>query len=256
VNERELRAYLLGQATEDEAVRLEGRLLEDDELYQVIESIEDDLFDDHARGRLEPADRARFEARYGTDGERQRFARVLSTRVDGASPVLTFRPKPAWRRWAPLAAAAAIVIAFGAVFIERQIAPAPAAPGPPVLAPAASDVTFALTLGASRAAAEPTVLTIGPSVGAIQLRVRLNPADRFETYTVDLRVSSTDTQAWRSDDLHATIDNGDLVIAARVPAGAVPDGAYELSVRGVRAGAAAGAGEDLGFVPLKVVRVP
>ena len=76
MNEAELRAYLLGEATEEEAARLEGRLLEDDELYQVLESVEDDLLDDHARGRLDAADRARFEARYGADGERQRFARA------------------------------------------------------------------------------------------------------------------------------------------------------------------------------------
>jgi hypothetical protein len=46
------------------------------------------------------------------------------------------------------------------------------------------------------------------------------------------------------------------VVAARIPAASMPDGAYELGVRGVRPGAAASAGADLGFVALKVVRVP
>jgi len=256
VNERELRAYLLGQVPEEEAVRLEGRLLEDDELYRVLESVEDDLFDDHARGRLEPPDRARLEARYGTDGERQRFARAFAKRVDVAPGVVVLRPAQTFRRWAPLGAAAAVVIAVSGLLIQRQITPKPPAnvprPGPSF----AREVAFAVSLGTSRAAAEPTVLPIARNVTTIQLRVRLNPGDRFETYAAELRSSQTDARVWSEQGLKATIDNGDLVVAARIPAASMSDGAYEVGVRGVRAGAAADAGEDLGFVPLKVVRVP
>jgi hypothetical protein len=256
VNEREMRGYLLGQASEQESARLEERLLDDDELYQVLESIEDDLFDEHARGRLEPADRARFEARYGADGERQRFARALSKRATGAS-IVEFRPKPAWRRWTPLATAAAVVIGIGSVLMQRQIAPAPPAEvSSPAPAPAPREVAFAVALGSSRASAEQTVLSLARDVATIQLRVRLNAADRFDTYEATLRSAKADALAWSAEGLKATIDNGDLVVAAHVPSASVPDGAYELGLRGVRAGATAGAGDDLGFVSLKVVRVP
>lgn len=255
MSDNELRAYLLGQITEDEAVRLEGRLLEDDELYHVLESVEDDLFDDHARGRLEPADRARFEARYGADGERQRFARALAKRATAAS-IVEFRPKPTWRRWTPLAAAAAVVIAIGGMLVERQFTPGPPAEVPSPAPSFAREVAFAVSLGSSRAAGEPMILSIGRDVTTIQLRVRLNAADRFDTYAAELRSAKTDAQTWSEPGLKATIDNGDLVIAARIPAVSVADGAYELGVRGVRAGATAGTGDDLGFVALKVVRVP
>ena len=170
--------------------------------------------------------------------------------------MLAFPPKPAWRRWAPLAAAGVVIVA-GGVVMERQITPAPPAevPSPmPVFAP--HEMAFALALGTSRAAAEQTVLSIPPRLTTMQLRVHLNPADRFDTYAADLRASSTDAQVWRAEGLRATIDNGELVVAARIPAAEVPDGAYELAVRGVRAGGAASDGEALGIVALKVVRLP
>jgi hypothetical protein len=257
VNERELRAYLLGQASEASAARLEDRLLEDDELFQVLECIEDDLFDDYARGRLDVKERARFEARYGTDGDRQRFARALSRRVDSGPRVMPVRTAPAWRRWAPLAAAAAVVVVMGGVVLrlveDRLIAPRPPVPvSLPAPPSEPRELAYGLVLGASRAAAEPTLLTIPRNVAMIQLRVRLNPADRFDSYVVDLRSETTDTQVWQGEGLHATIDNGDLVVAAHLPAFAVPDGMYEVAVRGVRRSGPASDKADLGFVTVKV----
>ena len=281
MTERELRAYLLGESSEDETGRLEVRLLEDEDLFRTLEGVEDDLFDAHARGRLSAAERERFEARYGPDGDRQRFARAFAQRVDGAPGVagapetaktlgvpatprvpgvLAFPPRMPWRRWTPLAAAAAIAIVAGAVMMRRE-SPGPAAtrtvatqqPGP---AAEARTAVFAITLGTSRAPAEPARLTISREASGIQLRVRLNPADRFETYTIDLRAASTDSQVWQSSGLRGLDTAGDLIVIASVPTADVPDGSYDLAVRGVRAGAAPSAAEDLGFVSIKVVRVP
>ncbi len=251
MTERDLRAYLLGQVSDEEAVRLEGQLLEDDDLFQTLESIEDDLFDDHARGRLEPADRAGFERRYGADGERHRFARLLSARVDNVPGVVTFRPRPVWRRWAPLAAAAAVVLAVAGIMMTRRAAPATyraaAARAPqPVPAPAGKTAVFALTLATSRAPADPLLLTVSSDASRIQLRVRVNPADRFDAYSMDLRSPASDAIVWHAADLHAAEEAGDLVIAGTAPAASIPDGTYELDVRAST--------EDLGFVALKVVR--
>ncbi len=256
MNERELRAYLLGQATEEEAARLEGQLLGDDELFHLIESVEDDLFDDHARGHLGAADRALFEARYGPDGERQRFARALSKRADAASPIVPIHRKSVWRRWTPLAVAAALAIVLGGAFIAREVSLSPPVPVPlPTPAAAGREVVFATALATSRAAADPAVLPLPRNVAVIQLRIRLNPADRFGGYDMDLRSSPTDAQVWAARDLRASIEHGDLLVAASVPARTIPDGAYELSVRGTRRGRGGG-GEELGFVSFKIVRVP
>src|SRR6476619_5483996 len=75
-----MRAYLLGQATEAEAARLEERLLEDDETFQTLCSVEDDLFDEYARGGLTAQERQRFADRYGSDRGRLLVARALARR--------------------------------------------------------------------------------------------------------------------------------------------------------------------------------
>jgi anti-sigma-K factor RskA len=254
VNERELRAYLLGQAPEADAVRLEERLLEDDELFQVLESIEDDLFDAHARGQLTPAERDQFEARYGKYGERQRFARALAMRVSrGQVEPFRRRAARAYLAWAPLAAAAALILAVAVVMLVRQRP----ARQPTVLttkdqSPAVRDVmaTLLVILDTSRAAGAPTPVTFSKDASKIELRVQLHPGDRFERYSMELRAPATDAVLWRADSLRATDDNGNLIVTGIVPAASMPDGLAELAVRGLRGGAT----EDLGFVTMKVVR--
>ena len=259
MTDRDLRAYLLGQASEAQAARLEARLLDDDELFQILESVEDELFDDHARGRLNSADRQRFEARYGAHGERQRFAHAFAKRVDGAPDLAAIRPPSSQPRWIPMAAAAAMLILVGGLVLVRRPASAPTearTPSTPRLTPAPEPrvAVFALALGASRAVASPETVTLRRETSALELRIRLNPADRYDSYQMDLRASATDTSVWHGDNLHAADARGDLVVVATVPATAVPDGAYELTVRGSRAGSPSP--EDLGFVSVKVARTP
>jgi hypothetical protein len=73
---------------------------------------------------------------------------------------------------------------------------------------------------------------------------------------MDLRAASKDSQVWQSTGLRGVDTAGDLTLMVTVPAADVPDGSYDLAVRGVRAGAAPSSAEDLGFVSIKVVRVP
>jgi hypothetical protein len=73
---------------------------------------------------------------------------------------------------------------------------------------------------------------------------------------MDVRSASTDSQVWQGTGLRAVEATGDLILIATVSADAVPDGSYVVAIQGVRAGGAPAASEDLGFVPIKVVRVP
>ena len=52
MNDSTLRAYLLGQLPADDAARLEEQVLQDEEAFELLRSIEDDLFDEHARNGL------------------------------------------------------------------------------------------------------------------------------------------------------------------------------------------------------------
>ena len=77
MNDVEMRAYLLGQAPETDAVCFEERLLEDEQMFTALRSVEDDLFDEFARGTLSATERARFLERYGAEHDRLLVARAF-----------------------------------------------------------------------------------------------------------------------------------------------------------------------------------
>ena len=237
-----LRAYLLGSASPEMAEQLEARVLEDHDLFAALQSAEDDLFDACARGTLTPTERTRFLERYGRDTDRLRFAATLAQRT--AAPPSQVSPA-ARRPWIPLAAAAALILAAGALVTQLE-APAPV-PAPPqqgaAPAPAPAPFAVALTLGTSRSASASTPVTIPAGTAAVQLNVRLDPADRFDRYAVELR-GAGDRVVWSGADLTAEAVDGNLNVSARIPATALPAGSYELAVRG--------GGTDLGFVALTV----
>ena len=80
-------------------------------------------------------------------------------------------------------------------------------------------------------------------VATVNLRVRLNPADRYEKYVMTLRSKDV---SWGSGEVHATNEAGDLIVSADVPAKILAPGSYEIAV--------SGNGEELGFAALEVRR--
>ena len=83
MTEREMRAYLLGQAAAADAERLEVRLLEDEDVYATLRGVEDDLFDEYASGSLTEEERQQFLERYGTERPRLLVAHALAARIVG-----------------------------------------------------------------------------------------------------------------------------------------------------------------------------
>jgi hypothetical protein len=247
VKDTDARAYLLGQAAPADADRLEDRLMEDHDAYETMRAVEDDLFDAYVRGHLTPADRQAFEARFGGERERIAFARALAERAP--------RQRTAWpaARLAAVAAAAVLAVAVGAIWLTRDRAPvAPASagdtrPAAPAPAPAVPSVVALVTLSASRAASGPPAIALPAGESELRLRVRLNPADRFDAYTMELR-STADRVVWQAADLRATSEGGDLFVVGTVPSSALASGSYELAVRGGTA--------DLGFVTITINRMP
>jgi hypothetical protein len=252
VTDTECRAYLLGRMPEADAERLEARLLQDDDLFQAVREVEDDLFDAFARGRLTADERTQFVERFGGRTDRLAFSRALAQRVradrsSGGGPSTRFT-------WFPLAAAATVVLVAGTAWILR---PQPASSGVPAANPPAASaavapagqppIVVALSLATSRAAGDPATASLPAGMSALQLRVRLNPADKYDRYTMELR-SQADRVVWRGDELRAAVESGDLIVTATVPASALEAGTYELAVRGGTA--------DLGFVPVRIMRTP
>lgn len=124
-----LRSYLLGELPEPEADRLEQSLLDEDELFDLLEALEAELLASASRGELAPAERERVLRRLASSPEgreRMALARSLNTLADrAAAPVVPFRrrepgPKPLLQ-WAALAAAG--LLATAGLFWFTQQAP-------------------------------------------------------------------------------------------------------------------------------------
>ena len=246
-----MRAYLLGQATEADAVRFEEQLLEDEQIYTTLRSVEDDLFDEFARGALTDTERTLFLERYGADRSRLLMAQALARR--------SHRPfqkaqsaGTAWRSWVPLAAAATLVATVGATMWLQ--------PRPPDVTPTIQSVAAApaivpsvllVTLGTSRSAAATPVAELRSGTSVLQLHVRLDPSDRFDRYSMELRNGSG--LVWHNEELHASAPSGEPSLAASIPAASLEAGSYELAVRGVNG---ASPPEPLGFVTVDVKRIP
>lgn len=119
-----LRRFLLGELKEDDAERVEARLLEEDELFDLCEAVEADLLQAVARGELAPAERDRVLKRLASSPQgrsRLALARGLTAFADGKrSPESLPAPLPYRRpaaftmrpavRWAIAAGLAAILL--------------------------------------------------------------------------------------------------------------------------------------------------
>ncbi|HUP43047.1 MAG TPA: hypothetical protein VM599_07545, partial [Thermoanaerobaculia bacterium] len=111
---QQINRYLLGQLPRDEAERIEGRLLTEPGLFELAESVEDEVIDRYVRGELAADERRRFERRLLSSErirERLQFARALAVHdarraalprpIDaGAAVVPLFRPAAARLAWA------------------------------------------------------------------------------------------------------------------------------------------------------------
>ena len=254
MTEAALRAYLLGKLTESEVELVEARLVEDPGLFAQMETAEDDLFDAFARGTLDADERARFVERFGADRDRQRFAQAFVQRTSSRKAVPLFR-----QRWVPLAAAAALIIGVGSVFVQQQPPSDTAASRPSTPAVASPSATptptpaivsrASLSLGSSRSSGGPAKVMIAADAASVDLGIRLNPADKFASYAAEIR-SQANNIVW-GDAVRSTTEGGDLFVHAVVPAQRLPDGIYEIAVRG---GANAASLDDLGFVTIEVSR--
>src|SRR5580658_9504993 len=113
-----VRTYLLGALGEDHAAQLEQRYFADPKFFEEVWSIEEELIAKYLRGRLSPADREKFEARYLQ-------IPALRKRLDEVRASLTATRRPVLWRWAAAGAAAlCMAVLLGWWVLERH-SPAP-----------------------------------------------------------------------------------------------------------------------------------
>lgn len=85
-----IQRYLLGELTESERTALEQEYFNDQQLFEQIVEVENDLVDKHSRGLLSPETRDRFKDYYldhAQRRERARFAEALRAKLDDAKDV-------------------------------------------------------------------------------------------------------------------------------------------------------------------------
>ena len=87
-DEKVIRKHLLGSLTEEELSRAEERLLADDDYFELLTIMEEELIDDYISGDLTDEDRKQFEAHFLSTPERReklRFAQTLKEYISQPS---------------------------------------------------------------------------------------------------------------------------------------------------------------------------
>ncbi len=117
----QLTAYLLGELPSAEYNVVEEFLMEDSELFEELQAIESQLYDDYAAGQLSEQRAIRFQSRFlqsQEDQDRLRFARALHSRANSQSPHK--RSAPLWKKWLrPFVLGSGALLAFAVLFFVR-----------------------------------------------------------------------------------------------------------------------------------------
>ena len=275
-----LRSYLLGALPEEEADRLERRLLAEDELFELSEAVEADLLAACDRGELAPAERERVQQRLASSPrgrERLALAHALNTLAGSseraASPVVPFPRRaatpvrPAFR-WAALAAALLAVAGLSWFVMERphggeappwvaQERPAPANPrapeaprGAPAPKPEPVKAVFQLALMSLRGAEAARKLRVGSGTDVVELQIGVEGMEDLKAFHLTLRNRKAEI-VWEKDRLEPVNLDGVRALVVDLPADRLPAGTYEIQARGLTHG---GEPEDLSPLEIEVVR--
>jgi hypothetical protein len=283
VTDEEIVKYLLGTIADERQTLLEERLFADDELHERLQVIEAELAEAYVRGELAGDDRDRFARQVETSTrlrERVEFMQALVRAVPAYAvarmPKVSNWRAPAGRLWTVgLAAAAALVVALGALWFSRSqfsppepvaqhdplVQPSPEPPRPPSEgSPAPPEDTrpaeppskprpsvVALTLApAAVRGGDANTLQLEPSVRQVRLQMKLAAA---ESATYDVRIVTVDgNEVWRRSGLTARGTN----VTADVPASVFAKRDYLVTVSGVDA---SGKQVDVSEYALRVERL-
>lgn len=249
------RRFLLGQLPVDDAATYEERLLQDDELVEETDAVRAELYDEYVRNELTEDERRAFARRFDPQPNELAFAHALSTRTKD-------RWRGTIRNVLPIAASIVILASVTLLWLRPEPAvaplpipratlkpePAPAIPAPELVARARNIAIVTIALTATRDDEESPSLTLARDLDDVALRIRINPADRFDDYAIELTTSSG-APVWSG---RAVRDAATSELTATIPASDLTQGNHQIAVSGI---AADGTREELGYQTL-VIREP
>ena len=96
-NEKPLVRYLMGGLPEEQQLQVEGKFLGDDQHYERLLALENELFYDYAQGKLSPGEREQFEKRFLASEQnriRVRIALALTHKMSEAAPTVPVEREP------------------------------------------------------------------------------------------------------------------------------------------------------------------
>src|ERR1700694_2291053 len=95
--QEQARRYLLGQMSEEEAVQFEGQYFVDNDVFEEMTGLEDEMLDSFVRGELPGKDAGKFQKEYLTSPARQAkagFAGMLARHLSDPAKISSVPPQP------------------------------------------------------------------------------------------------------------------------------------------------------------------
>jgi anti-sigma factor RsiW len=282
--------YLLGDVPEDEQIRIEERFFTDDEYFEQLLALEDDLIDDYVNGELTDREREQFEEYFLAPPTRRQRVEFAKTFMRAASlPALAeiampgeARPEPVpwwrnvmvfWRAQSLLrrfALAASVVLVLGGSWLivntmrlRNQVEQLQAEefqryvqfarmPAPP-----RDSLAFALFPGRTRDIEGTNRFVIPQDVDSVQLRLYLpavaaRVSDPPSRYRAVVRTAEGN-EVWSRDGLKAqrTGLREEAIVILDLPTRILPEGDYIITLS---RRSASGDFEDVGSYQFSVVR--
>ncbi|MDX6500942.1 MAG: hypothetical protein QOG23_4202 [Blastocatellia bacterium] len=235
-----IRRYLLGKLADSEKEQIEQELLANDDLFEEILIVEEELADEYVAGKLSREEQAAFEKHFLATPERQqnlRFAQALNRYVRAeanrelvraeANRELNPTPVPpvywAPRSWIGRVAAVVAVIAVAAalwLLIPRSQTPRSFAP-----------LTLTISSSSRDQGAQSTRVSLPPGADALKISLRLpNPSPPAVRYRVELLDDNVGSRT-----LETTEHDGDSVVLV-IPRAELRRGRYAINLIAVQAG--------------------
>ena len=252
-----LRSYLLGKLPDEDADRLERRLLAEDELFDLAEAVELDLLAAVDRGDFTPAEKEEVLRRLAVSPrgrERLALARSLNALADdtaGERNVLPFTrraqafPPPAIH-WMALAASLIMLTGLGWFAWQHRMqasktisqvgvqtpaptappSPAPRPPSPAMPSTAVVMVSLMTTRGADATPVEK--LHLFPTTQTAEIQIDAEGLDETKSFSVVIHKG--EERVWKTSGLRVTPLKWGPALLAKIPAPSLTAGRYEVAV--------------------------
>jgi len=232
----EIVRYLLGEATEEERLRIEGRYFADDGFHRRVAEIEDECA---YAGDLTAPQRREFQRRLSLSAAGREKAECAAALRDVADRLNAQIPRTASASWWLRAAAAVILAVPGfqlwqlyamrrkVVVLESRVEQARSyAPSPPA-------ATFLLSPGLKRGADSVHDLEIPEATLAVHLQLPVTASNAANVFEAAVR-NAEGADVWSSAGVRARDSGAGPIVELNVPASALPSGEYDatLAVRG------------------------